>query len=75
MLRAVVTVVMRKQRQILDRQPGVLPEIRTDTRNITFTMAPPGTAAGEQLVIRCDANGDVWLSIRGTMQPRVPGPG
>jgi hypothetical protein len=50
-------------RQALDRTPGPLPEIHTDDANITFAMVPPGTGRGEQLVIRCDADGQIWISI------------
>jgi hypothetical protein len=50
-------------RQALDRTPGPLPEIRTDDANIIFAMVPSGTRRGEQLVIRCDANGEIWMSI------------
>jgi hypothetical protein len=48
---------------MLDGEPGALPDIRTNVRGITFVMAPPGAPRGEQLVIRCDADGEVWISI------------
>jgi hypothetical protein len=48
---------------MLDGQPGTLPDIRTNVRGITFVMAPPGTPRGEQLAIRCDPDGEVWVSI------------
>jgi hypothetical protein len=41
-----------------------MPEIRASSDGITFEMAPPGARPGEHLVIRCDAKGDVWISIR-----------
>lgn len=55
---------MARGQHVLDRQPGPLPEIRTDGGGITFVMAPPGATRGEQLVIRCDADGEVWISIQ-----------
>jgi len=48
----------------LDRRPGSLPDIRTATGSITFAMVPRGAPHGERLVIRCDAEGDVWISIQ-----------
>jgi hypothetical protein len=48
----------------MDRQPGSLPDIRMNIDGITFIMAPPGIPRGEQLVIRCDAHDEVWISIQ-----------
>jgi hypothetical protein len=48
----------------LDRQPGTLPEITTDSHGITFVMTRLGSRRGEQLIIRCDTNGEIWMSIR-----------
>jgi hypothetical protein len=48
----------------MDRQPGSLPDIRMNINGVTFVMAPPGTPRGNQLVIRCDADGEVWVSIQ-----------
>jgi hypothetical protein len=55
---------MARTQQKLDRQPGTLPDIRTDDRGITFVMVPTGAPRHDQLVIRCDDNGEVWASIR-----------
>jgi len=54
---------MRRERHALDRHPGTLPDIRTDDGNIIYTMMPVGPR-GEQLIIRCDADGEVWISVR-----------
>jgi hypothetical protein len=54
---------MRHERQTFDQRPGSVPDIRTDTGGITFVMVPAGTPRGERLVIRCDADGEVWISI------------
>jgi len=52
-------------RQItLDGRPGALPDIHTDVRGITYVMAPSGAPRSKQLVIRCDADGEVWASIQ-----------
>jgi hypothetical protein len=48
----------------LDTQPGPLPDIRANGDGVTFMMAPPGARNGDQLVIRCDAAGEVLVSIR-----------
>jgi hypothetical protein len=55
--------VMRRERHTLDRHPGSIPDIRADASNITFTMVPLGRSPRERLVIRCDADGEIWISI------------
>jgi hypothetical protein len=55
---------MTRLTHTLDRQPGSLPDIRADAGSITFGMVPPGARRGERLVIRCDADGEVWISIQ-----------
>ena len=48
----------------VDSQPGPLPEIRTNSNGVTFIMTPHGVRPSAELLIRCDANGEVWISIR-----------
>ena len=55
---------MARVHHTMDRQPGSLPDIRMNINGVTFVMAPPGTPRGNQLVIRCDADGEVWVSIQ-----------
>jgi hypothetical protein len=55
---------MARTQQTIDRRPGLLPDIRTDDGGITFVIVPRGAPHQEQLVIRCDDNGEVWASIR-----------
>jgi hypothetical protein len=55
---------MVRTQQSIDRQPGRLPDIRSDNGSITFVMVPPGAPHHDRLVIRCDDNGDAWASIR-----------
>ena len=60
---------MRRERPMVDQRPGTLPDIRTDAGSITFTMLPAGIPGGEQLVIRCDARGDIWIAIQPERTP------
>ena len=59
-----MVTTMRSERQTSDQRRGAIPDIRTDVGGITFVMIPPGTPGGERLVIRCDADGEVWISIK-----------
>jgi hypothetical protein len=54
---------MHRERQTVDQRPGSAPDIRSDRGGITFIMAPSGTPKSEALVIRCDAHGEIWVSI------------
>jgi hypothetical protein len=55
---------MSRHQNALDRRPGSIPDIRTDVGGLTFVMRPRGTRNDERLVIRCDDEGEVWLSIQ-----------
>jgi hypothetical protein len=55
---------MARTRNALDRHPGSIPDIRADAGSITFTMVPIGRSPREPLVIRCDVNGEIWISIK-----------
>ena len=50
-------------RKELDLKPGVLPEIDAVDGSVIFTMEIAGPRPQNQLVIRCDVDGDIWLSI------------
>jgi hypothetical protein len=54
---------MSRNRQTLDQQPGSAPDIRVDKGSVTFVMVLAGTSSGDRLIIRCDAQGGVWVSI------------
>jgi hypothetical protein len=54
---------MNRERQTLDQRPGSAPDIRSDGGGITFIMALAGTPRSEALVIRCDIQGEIWVSI------------
>jgi hypothetical protein len=47
----------------IDQRPGALPQITSDGVNIAYALVLPGTKNRTQLVLRCDAAGDVWASI------------
>jgi hypothetical protein len=55
---------MSRGHDALDRRPGSPPEVRTDIRGLSFFMRLSGTRSDERLVIRCDDNGEVWMSIQ-----------
>jgi hypothetical protein len=50
-------------RKELDTKPGVLPEIDAVDGSVVFRMDIVGPRPHEQLIIRCDLDGEVWLSI------------
>jgi hypothetical protein len=50
-------------RKALDRRPGTMPEIRTDGDSVTFRLEIAEVANGTRLIIRCDADGSVWMAI------------
>lgn len=47
-----------------DSQPGRLPDIRANTEGVTYTMTAHGVRPATAIVIRCDTNGDVWISLQ-----------
>lgn len=47
----------------IDQRPGRTPTIAAKDGEIIFTVTPAGIPRGVQLIIRCDANGCIWLSI------------
>jgi hypothetical protein len=50
-------------RKDLDLKPGVLPEIDAVDGSVIFTMEIVGPRPHDVLVIRCDLDGNIWLSI------------
>jgi hypothetical protein len=60
---------MDRERLTLDQRPGSLPDIRSDRGGITFIIAQAGPPQREPLVIRCDTDGEIWLSIRPAAAP------
>ena len=60
---------MSRRHHALDQQPGSLPEIKADVRGLTFVIHPAGTRSDERLIIRCDDEGEVWMSIQPEFVP------
>jgi hypothetical protein len=50
-------------RKPLDRSPGAVPEIRPAGDGVIFLLDVAGTQPPGRLVLRCDAEGNVWASI------------
>jgi hypothetical protein len=50
-------------RKILDQRAGELPEIRADGDSVTFHLEVMGVDQNVRLMIRCDAQGEVWASL------------
>jgi hypothetical protein len=48
----------------IDQRPGVMPEIIPDGPGLAYVLVLAGTRNRTQLVLRCDAAGEVWASIR-----------
>jgi hypothetical protein len=48
-----------------DKRPGPLPEIRAEGDSVTFHLDIAGVTDDARLVIRCDADGNVWASAVG----------
>jgi hypothetical protein len=55
---------MAQVRHAFDGQPGRVPEVRVEATDIIFVMTPPGTGHDGRLRIRCDADGELWISIQ-----------
>jgi len=54
---------MARRRSTTDERPGPLPEIHAERDNVTFALALDEIEKGARLVLRCDASGNVWVSI------------
>ena len=50
-------------RKDLDLKPGTLPEIDAADSSVTFRMKIAGLRPNDQLTIRCDFDGEIYLSI------------
>jgi hypothetical protein len=50
-------------RSTLDRKAGRVPEIESDGRDLIFKLDIAESAWPVKLVIRCDADGEAWMSI------------
>ena len=43
--------------------PGILPEILATGSSVTFRLEVAGVRRSPTLLLRCDADGEVWASI------------
>jgi hypothetical protein len=50
-------------RKSLDLRPGPLPEITAEGNSVTFHLPIPRARDAGRLIIRCDADGQVWAAI------------
>jgi hypothetical protein len=46
-----------------DLQPGKIPEILSDPRTLTFVMTITLHAVSRKLIVRCDRDGGIYVSI------------
>ena len=51
-------------RRKTDLRPGAVPTIRAAEGSLTYTIVPALARRDEALVIRCDEEGGVWISIQ-----------
>jgi hypothetical protein len=51
-------------RRKTDLRPGSVPMIRAAEGSLTYTIVPALARRDEELVIRCDDEGEVWISIQ-----------
>jgi hypothetical protein len=54
---------MARKRTTTDRRPGRLPDIRAIGDSVIFAIRLAEDESGANLVLRCDAEGNVWASI------------
>ena len=54
----------RGMRRKTDLRPGAVPTIRAVEGSLTYTIVPALARRDEELVIRCDDEGEVWISIQ-----------
>ncbi len=56
-------------RKVLDRQPGVAPEVRREGENITFVLEVAGAPERVKLVLRCTQT-DIFASVANLPDPQ-----
>ncbi|HUR35103.1 MAG TPA: hypothetical protein VM032_14970 [Vicinamibacterales bacterium] len=56
-------------RKVLDRQPGVMPEVRRAGDNITFVIEVAGAPDRVKLVLRCTLT-EIFASVANLPEPR-----
>jgi hypothetical protein len=53
----------RTTRLAIDRHPGTLPRITSDGASIVYEIVLAGRKDRGRLVLRCDADDEIWVSI------------
>lgn len=54
---------MHHESQTVDQRPGPLPDIRMESGSVMCIMDLTGIPKKASLVIRCDTEGEAWVSI------------
>ena len=54
---------MPRPQNALDRQPGRTPDISQDGRGLTYVIHVAAGRLTYRLILRCDNDGEVWMSI------------
>jgi hypothetical protein len=52
-----------ENRKLRTPHPGALPEIQATGSSLTFRLEVAGVRHSPVLLLRCDADGNVWASI------------
>jgi hypothetical protein len=63
--------IMPRPQSALDRQPGRIPDISEDGRGVTYVIDLVGGRPTHRLIIRCDNDGGVWMSITPTPEAEL----
>ena len=59
-------------RKVLDRQPGVTPEVHREGDNVTFVLEVAGAPERVKLVIRC-TQAEIFASVSNLPDPQHKG--
>jgi hypothetical protein len=55
---------MERNHPASDNKPGPPPEVRTAGESLVFVLTVADGIHIQRLVLRCDAGGNVWVSIQ-----------
>jgi hypothetical protein len=54
---------MNPKRPTIDERPGPAPDIRVESDSVAYTFRFGGVVGEPRLLIRCDVDGNIWISI------------
>ena len=60
--------MQRHAHRPMTAQSGALPEIRLEGESVVFYLDIATASGASRLVLRCDADGNVWACIRGAVE-------